>query len=137
MESLAKDIKPKIKKLDQEKKEVTVNSDETTCGTPDMNEISPEFKDNLEFPNIDNCDQKMQAEKKLEELDVVSIETNHLMDLIISRHPEKPIKSSEEHAIAQEAAKEDQIIEVRHIDFFLRDQPSILGVVCGWLKFKN
>lgn len=68
MESLAKDIMPNIKKLDQEKKEVTVNLDETTFGTPDMNEISPEFKDNLEFPNIDNGDQKMQAKKKLEEL---------------------------------------------------------------------
>lgn len=47
------------------------------------------------------------------------------MDLIISPHPEQPIKSLEEQAIDREIAKENQIIEVPHFDFIFGDRRLI------------
>ena len=57
----------------------------------------------------------MEKEANIEDLDIVSKEIDHPMDLIISLLPKKPIRYSEEKYIAQEVAKEDQINEVRFL----------------------
>ena len=80
--------------------------------TLNMDETSAESDENgPEFPSMGNGDQKMQAEKEIEELDMVGKEINHLMGFIIRTLPKQPIKSSEEQAIHQEILKEDRIIE--------------------------
>ena len=46
---------------------------------------------------------------------------DHLMNVIISPILEKTIKSSYEKANGQEVAKEDQVIDIPHIDFIFGD----------------
>ena len=48
---------------------------------------------------------------------MVHKESNHLTGLIENPLPEELIESSEENAIGEEVANEEQIIEVPHIDF--------------------
>lgn len=118
-----------IEELNIISKEVTKNLDETTCGILDTNEVSAEFEDQSEFPSFDNGDQKMQATKKIEKLDMARRPTEHPMDLIVGPHPEQPIKASEEHAINRDITKDNQVIKVPHIDYIFgdQDQPLILG----------
>eukprot|EP00268_Persea_americana_P053136 TRINITY_DN5995_c1_g1_i1.p1 TRINITY_DN5995_c1_g1~~TRINITY_DN5995_c1_g1_i1.p1 ORF type:complete len:117 (-),score=27.25 TRINITY_DN5995_c1_g1_i1:1308-1658(-) len=59
VEPMTKDIKPDINKQDQEKREVTANSDETRCETLDMNEISALFKEYSEFLSSNKFDQQV------------------------------------------------------------------------------
>ena len=66
-----------------------------------------------------------EEETSIEDLDIVSKQTEHPMNLIVRPFPENPIRSLDEKAINQEVAKEDQIIEVPHIDFILGDPPVI------------
>ena len=50
-------------------------------------------------------------------MNVVNHEPDQLVDFIICSIPEEPIKSSKEQAIVLKVEKEDQIVEVPHIDF--------------------
>lgn len=50
------------------------------------------------FPSLNNGNQKLQAGKETEELDMVREEIDHLMDLVVSPLSEKPLKSSKEQA---------------------------------------
>ena len=50
------------------------------------------------FPSLDNGNQKIQAARETEELDMVREEIDHLMDLVIGPLSEKPLKSSKEQA---------------------------------------
>ena len=77
-------------------------------------------------------DQKMQAAKKLEELeannedmDMDSEEREHQVDLIVMQPSEKSIGSSENYYIIQEESKEEPITGVPHIDFIFKDQQWI------------
>lgn len=54
---------------------------------------------NIEFPSFDNGDQQTQAVKKIEEFDMVSMETDHLWYHIVSPLLEEPNESSEENVI--------------------------------------
>eukprot|EP00268_Persea_americana_P027950 TRINITY_DN27197_c0_g3_i2.p1 TRINITY_DN27197_c0_g3~~TRINITY_DN27197_c0_g3_i2.p1 ORF type:complete len:175 (-),score=39.03 TRINITY_DN27197_c0_g3_i2:134-658(-) len=95
-----------------------------------MEETSAEFVDKgSKFPSMDDDNQKMQPSKKeenSEELEIVSKPTEHLMDLIVSPLPGKPISSPEDKDIDQEVVNEDQIIEAPHIDFIFGDRLLIL-----------
>ena len=77
------------------------------------------------LPSLENVDQKMQvayeATKKIEVLKMIRKPTNHLIEPIVSSLLEQPVKTSEEQAIGQETTKENQVIEVPHIDFIFRD----------------
>lgn len=72
------------------------------------------------FSSIDNMDQQVQfvkeEEQNIEELEIVNKSTEDPTDLIISQLPEQSIKSSEEQSTNHEIAKEEQVIEVSHID---------------------
>ena len=90
---------------------------------------------------MDNLDQQVQATKKeeehIKELELVTKPTNHLAGPIVSPLTEQPIKPSEEHAIDQETTKEDQVIEVPHIDFIFGDSPSILEDRVQTMEIQN
>ena len=57
-----------------------------------------------------------KKEENSEELEIVNKPTEHLLDLIVSPLPGKPISSPEEKDIDQKVVNEDQIIEAAHID---------------------
>lgn len=62
-----------------------------------------------EFHSLDNGDHKMQTarEEKVYIENLVSKETSHMMDLIVSPLPKRRFRSSEEKCIFPEVAKED------------------------------
>ena len=81
-----------------------------------------EFENKVpELPSLDSVDQQMPATKKIEDLDMVSKKTEQPIDLIIMPLSEKQTISSEEAYIVTEVVKEDQVIEVPHIDFIIGD----------------
>lgn len=69
---------------------------------------------------MDNMDHQVQVVKEkqqnIEELEIVNKSTEDPTDLNISQLPEQSIKSSEEQSTNQEIVKEEQVIEVSHID---------------------
>eukprot|EP00268_Persea_americana_P050818 TRINITY_DN5562_c0_g3_i1.p1 TRINITY_DN5562_c0_g3~~TRINITY_DN5562_c0_g3_i1.p1 ORF type:complete len:107 (-),score=27.56 TRINITY_DN5562_c0_g3_i1:195-515(-) len=58
--------------------------------------------------------QATEAAEKIEELNIVNKEFSHLIGIIKNLLPEELIESSEENAMGEEVAKDDQIIEVPH-----------------------
>ena len=118
MEPVVEDIKPRIDLSIQ----VTKGSitDQVACSFEDDHIL-----ENLKDKRTKSVDQQMQASEKIKELSMVSKVFHHLIDLITSPLPEKPIKSLDEKAIDQEVAKEDQVIDIPHIDFIFKDRQLI------------
>lgn len=74
---------------------------------------------------ISKCMQQKKKTRALK-LEMVSKPTEHLIDLIVVPLSEKSIISSKEKYIVPEVSKEDQIVEVPHIDFIIRARPLTL-----------
>ena len=75
----------------------------------------------LQEKGTDTVHQQMQAAK---EEDAHIKDLDHLMDLIVSQSPRKPMGSSDDNTIDNEAVKEVQFIEVSHIDLICGDNLS-------------
>ena len=119
------DIKAEVEKQDQRKEYAITKLDDTSCRTPKMDDTSKELEDKEFELSVDSSDQKMQAAKEsdasIEDLDMVSKENEHQMDLIEVLLPDKTIGSSENKSILPNRSEEDPLVEVSHIDFIFGD----------------
>ena len=71
--------------------------------------------------------QPAKEDTGIEEFKMASKTNEQPMDLNVVPLPEELIESLvTEHAIVSEVAKEDQIIEVLHIDFIFGNRPLLL-----------
>ena len=129
VEPIMENVKADVDEQNKKTNDFPTNSNEVIDKTPPDPTLGTLEDKEIDSVSINNDAKQVQAPKEenadFEELNVVNQELDQPVDFIICSIPKEPIKSLKEQAIVSKVDKEDQIVEIPHIDFIFGNQPLI------------